>query len=232
MKFTIRDLQRAAARLGREHPNSIIYRDLGYFALLLANELEDGFQSERDGSEDEADADALARIEVTLKAMRADLKEGSGCRFSSPLTEQQLVVAKGDRASGLNYLKRWLQGSNSLCICDPYLLHGNERITTELPSLLPSSLKSLGAVVNGNKVDPGTQDNLEAALTACGITLTVSHTPDLHDRVWIRNQCSAVVVGTSFNSLGLTNFSFILDLPREDLLGFQQELSHRGISPP
>ncbi len=53
-------------------------------------------------------------------------------------------------------------------------------------------------------------------------------TKTIHDRVWIVEGRKAFVVGTSFQGIG-NKFSFILDLPNEDLEKFNIYLERERV---
>jgi hypothetical protein len=51
----------------------------------------------------------------------------------------------------------------------------------------------------------------------------VYHQEEIHDRVWLKDETDAVVVGTSFNGLG-NKCAFLLNLEAADASSFSAEL--------
>jgi hypothetical protein len=143
----------------------------------------------------------------------------------------KLIVPKGGRGSATTYLKNWLHDAKELIIADPFLF--SHRPSKDFPDvdsyadalfdLFPGSMTSLDVFHL-----PGAQGPVREAIQLRAdqrkIRLRRVETTELHDRVWIRDNCHALGVGTSFNGLG-NKIAFINKLPDEDLKDFNSELS-------
>ncbi|TOM29243.1 hypothetical protein CGH80_23485, partial [Vibrio parahaemolyticus] len=74
---------------------------------------------------------------------------------------------------------------------------------------------------------PGPQGEVKMkihkTLRSRNIKLTYIETNEIHDRVFIRDQDEAVLVGTSLGGYG-NKLAFVLDLPNEDLENFKAAL--------
>ncbi|TOM09059.1 hypothetical protein CGH83_22850 [Vibrio parahaemolyticus] len=64
---------------------------------------------------------------------------------------------------------------------------------------------------------------IHKTLRSRNIKLTYIETNEIHDRVFIRDQDEAVLVGTSLGGYG-NKLAFVLDLPNEDLENFKAAL--------
>ncbi len=127
------------------------------------------------------------------------------------------------RELALLSLKNRVKDAKTLVICDPYILtirEGDdpEDYVRQLREVLPESLSKLVLVHSQKKENPLMR---EVIIHTFPNSLPV-HTftcSSIHDRVWIVDNKSAFVTGTSFNSIGY-RLSFIYDLNRDDFKDF------------
>lgn len=156
------------------------------------------------------------------------------CKFDSQSRNMQLIVTKGndEKEKALNYLSQKLLGAEYLVICDPFLLSYKaknftqtklENFANELVAIIPDSVQKIDFFTKPNSRNPIFAKALNDKLRQKNISICSYKTDDIHDRVWIVNHQKAFIVGTSFNGLA-NKCSFILDLPSEDLMFFQQKL--------
>lgn len=143
-----------------------------------------------------------------------------------------LLTGLSDRLDeGRKNITGWLSGARKITICDPYFFLFNRpnkvyrtqsKYNESLDSFLTKKLESIEVF---HSPDPNRQI-LSYFQKICGnknVTLTRFQTTEIHDRVIIKDDLEARVLGTSFGGLG-NKIAFILDLPREDLKKFRQEL--------
>jgi hypothetical protein len=109
----------------------------------------------------------------------------------------------------IRILQGFTAGAEDLVIIDPYILHMprcrevHDYVATvsDAVSLRYGNLKRLHLI--GSRRD--SQQVLVALEEACQhhkCTLVYNQTSDIHDRIWIKDDREALVVGTSLNSLG------------------------------
>lgn len=144
----------------------------------------------------------------------------------------KLVVAdfaSAERAK--THLRDSLLGCDDLIICDPYIYQGegnkddpnDNAYCKALLSILPDTLSKMAIYYSPKKTKKHIVEKIDQYAKSEDIQLAKYATPDIHDRVWIKNQSRGWVVGTSFNGLG-KKLAFLLELPREDLDAYLFEL--------
>ncbi|HHY0368232.1 hypothetical protein [Vibrio parahaemolyticus] len=159
------------------------------------------------------------------------------CKYQhSDAGNMQLLVGDGDsakkRRAEKKYLAKWLSKcKNNLIISDPYFFqYGSDNkvfsslteYTDFICELIPNDIRSLEVFHL-----PGPQGEVKMkihkTLRSRNIKLTYIETNEIHDRVFIRDQDEAVLVGTSLGGYG-NKLAFVLDLPNEDLENFKAAL--------
>lgn len=175
----------------------------------------------------------LDRIERSLD--RLTDRPAAACRFASDEGESimQLMTGQGinERQRGISYLSDWMNSPTKLTIADPYLIKNSGLISeadykNSLESLLPRSLTTLELFVgprNSKYQKSSIATWFNVLCQARGIALSVFHQEQVHDRVWLKNENDAIVVGTSFNGLG-NKCAFLLKLDTTDTMAFSAEL--------
>lgn len=145
--------------------------------------------------------------------------------------EYQVLIGRSEQKKSTKYLKEWLNDANELIIADPYLYSFNRanfyptevEYTNALVDLIPSSLKKLD-IFHLSRPNQKIIDKVTNFACEKDITLINYETNKIHDRVWIKNNRTAKLVGASFNGLG-GKLAFIVDLLQADLESFLHELS-------
>lgn len=144
-----------------------------------------------------------------------------------------LTGKKGHLNQDRKHITDWLVGAKELTVVDPYffsfsqqnkIFHSQEKYVAWLIDLIPMGLENL-EVFHLPRCNKDILDRIKDNCKRKSVALQAWETTEIHDRVLIRNGEEAKVVGTSFNGLG-NKFSFVLDLPAEDLEVFRCEL-HR-----
>ena len=157
------------------------------------------------------------------------------CRMASSEGDKIVELMTGrspsERAKGIKYLSDWMNNPTELTIADPYFIKNSGAISesdykNSLQKLLPKSLKKIVLFIG-----PEIQKYQKASIatwfnqlcTTRLIQLEVFHQEEVHDRVWLKNESDALVVGTSFNGLG-NKCAFLLRLDAADTASFNAEL--------
>lgn len=154
----------------------------------------------------------------------------STCKFSKENEAMiQLLVPstfseRKARDSGLKEIRDFTWGAKELIIIDPYLFSG---ATKDAESYLNdfkrssridgNSLRKLHIIYNSKY--PLTQSikrGIKRLAEQNDCTISSIGTDLIHDRIWIKDKNNAIVVGTSFGTLG-KRVCFILELPKHDL---------------
>jgi hypothetical protein len=127
-------------------------------------------------------------------------------------------------------LKDILGGATSILVTDPFFFHvpgeiNVEMYVAEILEVLPlSSLKQLTIIYS--KPKGTTAINLFKDALPSSISMKLVSDSSIHDRIWVVNEKKAYLVGTSFGGLG-KKYSFILPLPKKDLIEFRKWISKR-----
>ncbi len=174
----------------------------------------------------------LSRIEHHLESLASQR-----CVFAendcTDLMVRLVTGLEGSVKEGRKHVTKWLSGTIQLTVVDPYFFSfsgANKVYRTPMEyikaiiELLPKTLKSIEVFHlpgPNRKILSGFQNHCNKE----GVSLHKWQTTDVHDRVFIKSETEAIVLGTSFGSLG-NKIAFTLDLPYEDLVKFRHEL-HR-----
>jgi hypothetical protein len=181
-------------------------------------------------STDEEVCTRLSRIEKQLSSL-----ETRRCAFTAGDNSSHIMsLITGiatHRHGGQKYITSWLTGAEKLTVVDPYFFSfggSNKVFRTSalyiewLLEFIPKQTKTIDVFHR-----PIPNRLIHSAISVhCrkkGITLKAWETKEIHDRVLIKNDEEAKLIGTSFNSLG-NKIAFILDMPDEDLNLFRREL--------
>ncbi|MGE8492001.1 hypothetical protein [Comamonas sp.] len=150
----------------------------------------------------------------------------------------EMLVAPGNRQQGLRNIREETRDCRNLIILDPYIFSGPsaraDDIAADLEEALFSRRKSIQSVhvVYSDKPGDRTGAVRKAVLSMFARHKTFvseARSSALHDRVWIFDRTSALLVGTSLNGIG-NRLAFILPLPHEDLLYLLSYLDDNGLS--
>jgi hypothetical protein len=144
-----------------------------------------------------------------------------------------MTAPVGEKLMAVNILTRKLVDAKEVTICDPYFFikpedeKDNEYIESLISVLPLKSLKKVNIFHQNYEID--ILRNFRRRIQSHNILINIYRTKTIHDRVWIVEGKKAFVVGTSFQSLGGNKFSFILDLPDEDLETFNIHLQKERV---
>lgn len=169
-------------------------------------------------------------------------------RLLESLEPQRCALAEGDRAdrkihliTGLEgryheekkTITSWLSGTSQLTVVDPYffsfggpnkIYRTQEKYVESIINLLPKKLKHI-EVFHLPGPNRKIYSEFQEHCRKDKIFFFNKETTEVHDRVLIKSETEAKVLGTSFSGLG-NKIAFVLDLPLEDLKAFRSEL-HR-----
>lgn len=173
---------------------------------------------------------------TTSPSRRDGVPQGENAKLPGEVLPVEFVVRSGARRDALKNLRDWLSSANKVVIADPYFLQGEgwkkmkppER-TLYAEKYAKEAHATLGQVQTLEIFHlPAAPKEMLAAMTE--ITFRERNyrcweTTEIHDRVWIRDDNEARVVGTSFGGLGVRKLAFVLPLPDEDLAAFKDELA-------
>lgn len=144
----------------------------------------------------------------------------------------QLLTGLPNRAKQeRKYLDRQLHGAERLTIADPYffswsgpnkIFEKESKYTDFILQLIPQSVKYL-EVFHLPGPNSRITHKFEKMIRSRKIKARYIETNEIHDRVFIRNDCDAVLLGTSLGGYG-NKLAFILPIPEEDLAVFSTEL--------
>jgi len=150
----------------------------------------------------------------------------------------EMIVAPGNRQQGLHNIREETRNCRKLIILDHYIFSGPAaraaEIAKDLEEALFSRRKSIESahIVYSDKPGDRTGAVRNAVLSMFQNHKTFvseARSSTLHDRVWIFDRTSALVVGTSLNGIG-NRLAFILPLPSDDLLDLLNYLDDNGLS--
>jgi len=127
------------------------------------------------------------------------------------------------RELALLSLRNRVKNAKTLVICDPYILtirEGDdpEDYVHQLREVLPESLSKLVLVHSQTKENHLMREIIIHTFPN-SLPVHIFKCSAIHDRVWIVDNKSAFVTGTSFNSIGY-RLSFIIDLDKDDFKDF------------
>lgn len=175
-----------------------------------------------------------------LEDVRKILLDRGPSAFLGLVHVQEDIVSRSEVSSAREKVKRRLESlspAKELVIVDPYLFPkrlagGREDYVNFLSDLIASTLAPNGAVVFVvNKAsDSAIEQLVKAALEAKGVGANVRtvKTDWIHDRFWIADRKSGVVIGASLNGLGKRLF-FMDGLQKRDVEHLCEELRRCGV---
>ena len=161
---------------------------------------------------------------------KLSMREVMYADYGRPAAPELSVVLGASRPSrsAKETLRSKLRGAGTLIVCDPYLLTLPRGIKAkeyihDLMSVLPlKTLRHLDIVLDKTRESPGVRLELSRQWPK-SVTLQLFDDSSIHDRVWIIDEHSAFVVGTSFGGIG-KKLAFLLRLPPDDLENFKKYL--------
>ncbi len=141
-----------------------------------------------------------------------------------------------DRTTGLKTIREFTDGATRLTIIDPYIYHADRKdaqnYVTDLCSAcrIPGNkqLRSVHIIHDAARTTKTVRTQIRKRFDTEGVGFSEAATSEIHDRVWIKDDQSAIVTGTSINGIG-KRLSFLLDLPNEDLCQLKTFLSTKGL---
>jgi hypothetical protein len=164
--------------------------------------------------------------------------QGARCRFAEGEGDGllRMLTGGGDRQAPLKDLRAWLKGATEVTVADPYFFHGDttgwntrsrkskkqaaERYAADVNKVLGSVKR---VTVYHLPDPPKTMVTALKRLAWRGRKVHAIATTEIHDRVWIRDDSDARLIGTSFGSIG-KKIAFMLELPSDDRISFVSEL--------
>lgn len=163
-------------------------------------------------------------VKSSVCAMSQDNIESSGIL-------KLITGLPNKRKQERKYLQHQISGARKLRIVDPYFLSwsGPNKIYTKekeyinfILELIPSSVKEL-EIYHLPGANNRIKINFNKIIRSRKIKVRYIETNQIHDRVFIKNDEEAILVGTSIGGFG-NKIAFILDIPNEDLDVFIKEL--------
>jgi len=137
----------------------------------------------------------------------------------------------GELERDRKYIRKKAHSNDWMIIADPYFLqwggpnkaYATEKKYTEfIVDYIPKDLKRLELFVL-----PGSNRRIQKTfggrIRGRGTKLSIVETTEIHDRVVIRDNNTATLVGTSFGGFG-NKLSFVLEIPDDDLKRFMEQL--------
>ncbi|UVM52404.1 hypothetical protein LOY38_10365 [Pseudomonas sp. B21-015] len=187
--------------------------------------------------------DRLSELEEQLYRLRLAVHEKPArCALAGSQGDytELLVGASGKLAKAQKHIKKKAYSNDLLIICDPYFFQwsGPNRVyKTEndyidfIASLVPPHLKKLELFLLPGP-NSGIQKKFNQRIKSQGTKILCHETTEIHDRVIIRDNDTATLMGTSFGGYG-NKLSFVLEIPSDDLAEFMCELDRiRSKLPP
>lgn len=172
----------------------------------------------------------LRRIEKHLESINA-----GRCAFAEGDRADHVIKLitgiEGKQHEERKHLTSWLSGALHLTVVDPYFFSfsgPNKVYRTEaqylesIVDLIPTTLQTI-EVYHLPGPNKKIFNPFQKHCRKKNIALRNWATTEIHDRVLIKNNSEAKVLGTSFGGLG-NKIAFVLDLPEEDLKVFRSEL--------
>lgn len=154
------------------------------------------------------------------------------CLFSQESEEMIHMLVSGStkpeaqkikRQNGLKGIRDFTREATELLIIDPYIFSGGKSKSKAYieefkrsSRIDNSSVKRIHIIYCSKYDNRAIKTGIKKIAQQNNCTITSFDTDKIHDRIWIKNQSEAIVVGTSFNGLG-DRLSFILELPKYDM---------------
>ncbi len=143
-----------------------------------------------------------------------------------------LTGVSGEVERDHKYLKKKSYSNEWLIITDPYFLQwegpnkafaSEKQYTEYIVDYIPRDLKKLELFIL-----PGPNKRIfkkfNDRIRGRGTQVSYWETTEIHDRTIIRDNMTGTMMGTSFGGLG-NKLAFVLDIPRDDLKRFMQQLN-------
>jgi len=188
-----------------------------------------------------SDEDDHGFLDLTLFPMgreRTIVIERTCALANEPEKYMEMLSLPGQRASGLREIRDFTSEAESLIIVDPYIFSGQTAQADEITRDFKKSIRAAGKYIkrvhfvydqSPSNTTNAVKKSIKQMLKDESINVTESQSDVLHDRVWISDRKSAIVVGTSLNGIG-GRLAFILPLPRADLSALLDYLDDQGLS--
>lgn len=127
------------------------------------------------------------------------------------------------RNKGLKEIRDFTRDSEELIIIDPYIFGGSTDSASQYIEEFQRcsrcdapSLKKIHIIYSSNHGNTKAIKDGIKKIVSQKCKITNHDTEKIHDRIWIKNKTEAIVVGTSFGTIG-NRLCFILELPQYDL---------------
>lgn len=146
----------------------------------------------------------------------------------------KLLIPRGTRGRGLNFITNFVNTSKELIIIDPYFFAGKEKrlnhyINEIKRAINFQNLESLIIIYDDSKDNSDYKTAIIEMAQHNDCHLKLQSTSLIHDRIWIKDKQEAILVGSSFGGVGKRRLSFIVDLPNEDLKALLEYLSDNNL---
>ena len=173
----------------------------------------------------------LRTIENKLDQLLAHVSNNLEFRGQNEFNEIiKFLTSPSEYRSALKFLTNWAKKAKKLTIADPYLLSFDKtknnptlsNYVDALTSTLPRNIKLL-EVFHLPSPNRKIANSVKEYCYENGIRFENYSTTVIHDRVWIKDDTEAIIIGTSFGGIG-NKLAFVLPLPPSDLNEFKQEL--------
>lgn len=160
---------------------------------------------------------------------------------SSNSSSMELLVNRSSWQSGQGAAGRTLNSfvaeSGELIVIDPYFLSPHGRPQEDLKKIYEAldiqnaKLRHIH-IIHEKGANDIIKQGLEEKLKELSIGYSYSQTDIIHDRIWISDRSSALLVGHSLGGVGGDKLTFIVDLPEKDLHGLIVFLNANKLLPP
>ncbi len=148
----------------------------------------------------------------------------------------QLLTLPNERSKGIKELSQFTKDTEKLMIIDPYFYSGPKGAAISIANdfkkcarIGGTSLKSIHIIYDDKNFSNSIKNSISQLAEENKVTLTTATTNNIHDRIWISDRSSALLVGTSLNGLG-TRAAFLIKLPHNDLINLLKYLDDNKLS--
>jgi hypothetical protein len=170
--------------------------------------------------------------EKIIQASKENIHKQDTCPLLKEKVNEEFLnflTLAGEKKKGINYIKDFTKDAEELIIIDPYILSINSRMTKKnyLDDFLDvinfdsnqKNLQFIRLIYDKNKCKSNSSDEIfkDICNKIKPIKIIKKHSEQIHDRIWIKNQKSAIFIGTSLNGLG-NKLSISLLLPEVDFV--------------
>lgn len=191
----------------REKIEEILYLSLGQiqekqlvfsrFFLETENDLEE-FKKKQNINEQE-----LTQSKVLMFSFEKDQN-----LLLKAIQPNEKVIKPGQYAVASKYLSEFTKNSDEIIVVDRYIFASQGKIDL-CKTLHTSTTKKVHFIFEKKQMDTVFHSNITNDMATNGCQYTDYDTRKLHDRFWIKNRQESLIVGTSFNGLGI-NFTTII----------------------